>query len=214
MVLLVVFGVSGVLLLRQYEYQEKTITYLPVKNFEEPVARESKTVHLPPGQNYVKISIPFDAVAMNKYGDIVGSLPRDDGRLDLVLWSAGDTYNISEVTGQTFTQVLDVNDENEVLGVVKENDQVYLKGFAYRTVPETDQIQVIPLRRIDLRRFGLEDLTLETELTLDSSIGNVTGRKVKVRSIIDMTPSGIILADEDDEKDEEPSPASQTSENP
>ena len=70
--LALVGGGIGFLWLRQVEHEEKTVTYLPIQNFEIPIVRDTKTVHLPPNRTYAKIPIPFEAIAINGRGDIVG----------------------------------------------------------------------------------------------------------------------------------------------
>lgn len=194
--ILFVLGAVGIFFLaNQFDENEKTSTELKVDNPKEPVDRSARTVELRAAQQYATINIPFPSIAMNKSGHIIGYEKREDGNVDMMLWIAGDTFNISEITGEVFDQILDVNDFNEVLGVINRDGKVYLKGFNYSPL-KNQQIQIAPLNRVELRRFGLEDLTIETDLTLDSTLSEVQGRKVKVRSIIDMTDQGMILGNQ------------------
>ena len=176
---------------------EATRTNLPVKTPEEPIPRKEKLTQLPGDRHYVTIEIPLKAVAMNKSGHVLGVRTEKDGQVHVMLWIAGLNYDVTEATGKPFARALDINDNNEILFATERDGKYHLSGYAYKEAGPK-QVEFRPLSREELRNFGLESLTIETDIPLDSQIPGLTGRKLKIRSIVDMTEEGVILGNPED----------------
>lgn len=193
LILLAVCLVLALVLFLGHVLHKQAVT-LPVTNKEEPIPRQSEEITLPAGKHYATIDIPMpSSVAMNAKSNIVGYSKNSDGSLNLLACFGFDVFDVTKATGQQFAKVLDINDRNEVIGLVTGFlGRIYLKG--YRLEKKDNALEATELNRDELQHFGLEDLTIKTDLALDSVLSESEYGRVTVGSIVDMNKSGVLLA--------------------
>lgn len=104
----------------------------------------------------IKLDAPGQTVDLNSFGEVLLSRRHDDGQHEMILWIAGDHYNVSKVTGQRFHRVLDIDDERSAVGSLLIDGKETLIGYRYSPPRQSGgKLNLRPLTAEELRAFRL-----------------------------------------------------------